>query len=172
MNEEASTKKSKAGRKPKITPEVQAKLEAYLRAGNLVKTACAAAGIDQSTFYLWKRRGNEDRNAGKRTRYFQFIESIGVALAEGEVLLVAEVRKGGARGALEILKRLHRERWGDKVAVNQTPNGAGHQPLLKGGPAATVTVNLLQPEGGNPLFKADGQHPEPAKSMNDGKSRT
>lgn len=42
-----------AGRKPRDTPERIGVILNVLRSGNPYKDACAAAGIDQSTFYKW-----------------------------------------------------------------------------------------------------------------------
>lgn len=152
----------KKSRRPKLDEERVEKLCAFLRAGNYVKTACAASGISQSTYYAWEAAGKADREAGKRTRYLDFLESIEVATAESEVMLVAEVRKEGGRGALEVLKRRFRDRWGDKTALEHT--GADGVPLPPAGaPPINLTVNMQGAPGDqkDPWVIKDGQDPEP-----------
>lgn len=50
-----------AGRKTKLTPEVQAKVVRAIKAGNYAEVAARHAGIDIATYMRWKVKGEEGR---------------------------------------------------------------------------------------------------------------
>jgi transposase-like protein len=55
--ERASTR----GRPTKCTPELTTRIAELLHAGAYVERACAEVGISTSTFYRWRRKGEEGR---------------------------------------------------------------------------------------------------------------
>lgn len=129
----------------KFTEERREKILTCLREGNYIVTAAGVAGVNRRTLNRWLERGREEQKAGRNTVYTRFVDDTELAEAEGEFLLVNEVRKGGPKGALQILKRRHPNRWGDKLSQELTGKG--------GGPIATegkVTLNLTMqtPEDG------------------------
>lgn len=50
---------AKAGRKSRLTPELQRQLVRFLSQCATIQDACAVAGIDDSTFYKWQQRGRD-----------------------------------------------------------------------------------------------------------------
>ena len=113
------------GRRTKLTPEVQDRILQAVRAGLRYREAALAAGIDERTFYNWKRRGEE----AKSGIYFQFFQSLKEAEARGELALLARIQAASQetwQAAAWILERRHRERWGRNLDITS----GGHQ-LIK-----------------------------------------
>jgi hypothetical protein len=101
----------------KLTPEIQKALCDCLRSGCYAVTACARAGISESTYYLWLQKGE----AGQRP-YLEFLESVKKADADAEALLAATVMRVALdsenpcwQAAMTMLERRHPERWGRRL---------------------------------------------------------
>ncbi|MGD9890580.1 MAG: hypothetical protein AB7R89_11125 [Dehalococcoidia bacterium] len=75
-----------AGRKTKLTPETQATIVAAIRKGAFAYIAAEAAGIDNSTFYLWLKQGEHGREP-----YRTFRETVLRAHAEARAAAEARV---------------------------------------------------------------------------------
>jgi hypothetical protein len=75
-----------AQKRPLLTPEIEAKILSYLRAGGFTHVAAEAAGISREVFEEWMRKGE-----GKRAipKYRLFAEK--VRQAEAQARLGAEV---------------------------------------------------------------------------------
>ena len=95
------------GRRSKLTPEVQKKICDYIRIGLTYERAALAAGISVATFYNWKARGEKARSG----KYFDFLDALHRAEAEGEARHVAIIANEGPAGSKWILARRHPERW-------------------------------------------------------------
>jgi hypothetical protein len=103
----------KRGRRPKLTPEVQALIVTYLRAGNYVETAAVLAGIHKDTFYDWVKRGRRGE-----AQYEAFVLEIDRAMAHAEAREVARIVKAAERewqAAAWRLERRYPQRWGRLV---------------------------------------------------------
>ncbi|HLN29660.1 MAG TPA: helix-turn-helix domain-containing protein [Gemmataceae bacterium] len=111
----------KAGRKPKLTKELQDRLCELIRAGNYYSVVCRQCGISVSTFNEWLRRGLNKETAGRKTQpiYAAFATAVQKAKAEGEMLSLARIRqaaRGGDVIARETITRsdgtqVHREKY-------------------------------------------------------------
>ena len=77
-----------AGRKPKLTPETQKTLVAYIRSGAFDWVAAEAAGIAASTFRRWMKDGELGVAA-----YVGFYEAVREARAAARVAAEVEVRR-------------------------------------------------------------------------------
>jgi len=101
--------------KTKLTPELQEQIIKIIKAGNYIKTACEAVGIDESTFYKWGKR------AGKKEEpYFQFFQSVKRAESEAiirNVITIQNAAKKSWQAAAWFLERKDYERWGRKELV-------------------------------------------------------
>jgi transposase len=114
------------GRPTKCSPELTARVCSYVRQGNYVEIAAAAAGVNKSTLYDWLKRGareaalrgREDgevppqRQSKKRARelaqraerrereepYLGFSDAVEKAMAEAEVTLSLRLAKAGGDG--------------------------------------------------------------------------
>jgi transposase len=114
-----------AGRQTKLTPEVQDRIVAALRAGNYQETAARYAGISEDTFYEWLKRGKEEPGSA----YSEFSEAVEKAKADAEVRDVALIDKAAHDGSWQAaawkLERKFPNKWG---RVNRTeisgPDGA------------------------------------------------
>lgn len=112
------------GRKSKLTPELQEKILFTIRLGNYTKTACLSVGITEASYYSWLAQG-EKAKVGK---YFEFLEAVKKAEAEGEAHLVGMVVSAGPtnwQAAMTILERKYPDRWGrkDRRDVDITSGG-------------------------------------------------
>ncbi len=130
---------ARTGRPTKLTPELQADLLRYLRAGNYVVTACKATGIDETQFYKWMEKGAKCK-AGIHVDFYQSVQK---ALADGEALMVGAVRiqavehdaapdgrvPGNWLAAMTDLERRYPERWGRRVVDNRLTGADGKGPV-------------------------------------------
>ena len=71
---------SNAGRKSKLTPELQEEIINRVKMGATYKYATIAAGIDESTFYSWINKGERDKH--KDSKYAEFLKCLKKAKAE------------------------------------------------------------------------------------------
>lgn len=97
-------------RKTKLTPERQEKIVGAIRAGNYANVAAAYAGIDESTFYNWMKRGEDGEEP-----FLAFFQSVKDAEAEWEVATAARINKaasGSWQAGMTMLERKAPERWG------------------------------------------------------------
>jgi predicted transcriptional regulator len=98
-------------RPTKLTPEVQERILAAVRAGNYIEPSARSAGISPATFHRWIARG-EKATSGI---YRDFYEAVKRAEADAEVHAVAVIRKeiadGDWRAAAQFLERRFPDRW-------------------------------------------------------------
>ena len=113
-----------AGRKPKLTPEVQAAICQAIRAGNYNGVAANYAGIGESTFYLWMAQGEQAKSGPK----LEFLEAIKKAESDAEtrnVALIETAANQSWQAAAWWLERKHNERWGRKERQEVTGEKGG-----------------------------------------------
>jgi len=80
----------------KLTPELQDKIIAAIRAGNYLETAAASAGIQKETFYDWLRKGARHKKGDKSTEAFKsFSDAVMKAMAESEAVAIAAIHQAG-----------------------------------------------------------------------------
>jgi transposase len=120
------------GRPTKLTPERMEQLVNLVRAGNYIEQACCAVGISKSSYYVWKARGEEDKEAGNDTEYSQFMDAMNRAESEAEALCITTITKaekdGDWRAAAWKLERKNHQRWGP---VQRTTVKAEHSGEIK-----------------------------------------
>jgi hypothetical protein len=101
-----------AGRKTKLTPELQEEVVKRIRAGNYIQVACEAVGISHTTYFNWIKKGEE----GKRP-YVEFLEAVKKAESEAQVNYVATVASHARdqwQAAAWWLERRFPDKWGRK----------------------------------------------------------
>lgn len=111
---------SKTGRPSKLTPELLAKVVASIQMGIAPDVACAAEGISNSTYWSWKKQGQEGVEP-----YADFWAAITRAIAIAEITLVQKVSGGDGQGigfgeakaSLELLQRRFPKRWSVQLKV-------------------------------------------------------
>ena len=111
-----------AGRRTKLTPEVQKRILSAIRAGNYATVAAEYAGIRERTFYAWLQRGR-GQDAGI---YRDFLEAVKSAEREAEVRAVAHIQShmaGSWQAAMTYLERKFPERWAkrERVSISLDP---------------------------------------------------
>lgn len=113
------------GRPTKLTPEIQQQIVALLRNGNYVETVCDYVGISKETFYDWLRRG--EVGGQRNTIYVEFSDAAKKAISAAETVALSEIRQGvdNWQSRAWFLERRHRERWGNKQAVEHTGKDGG-----------------------------------------------
>lgn len=115
-------------RPTKLTQEVQQSVVQYAAAGATRRDTALLSGISVQALYKWLDLGRTDRDAGRRSRYVEFLEAVERAEAEARQRMTVVIQRaavdGDWRAALEYLKRRDREHWGDSVDVS-----SGGQPV-------------------------------------------
>ena len=107
-----------AGRRTKLSAELKKRLLSYIAAGNYQHVACAAVGIDNSTFTRWWEKGE----AGHEP-YATFCKELTRAEIEAQANLVELVRShaiGDWRAAAFLLERKHKKDWGRHETIEAT----------------------------------------------------
>ncbi|HEU4408346.1 MAG TPA: hypothetical protein VFS43_23990 [Polyangiaceae bacterium] len=138
---EAEEKRGR-GRPSKLTDDVRKKLGAALRRGHPPESACLVAGIGSSSYYAWRKQGEEDRAAGRKTEHTDFLDTCEVELAKfydkhlrridrasagkgPKAKAGEEVGGYDARLSLAILGRRAPEYFAERRAVELTGKGGG-----------------------------------------------
>jgi hypothetical protein len=100
-------------RQPTMTTEIVDRIVQAVSAGNYLNVAIASAGVPQSTFYDWWRRGyGEGPEADAEFRTMR--ERVERARAEGEVrnvAIVASAARESWQAAAWMLERSYPDRW-------------------------------------------------------------
>ena len=112
------------GRPSKLTPEVQEKVAASIRAGNFRYVAGLWAGIAERTFETWMRLGK----ARPRSKHGEFRRAVLEAEKAAEMRCVALVMKAASQDARHAewwLERKYPQRWGRKDRHEVTGKGGG-----------------------------------------------
>lgn len=119
-----------AGRKPKLTPEVQHMICTGISAGLPKKAACAAVGVSESAFYEWLQRGEEDIEKCKKSLYAEFVEQIKKSESAFQLTHLTRISKAGQEGNWQadawLLERCFPKEYGrQKMDVELTGNDGG-----------------------------------------------
>lgn len=75
------------GRPTKCTPELVKQICDLIREAHYVVFACLQVGIEEKTYYNWRERGKSGEEP-----YASFLQSIKIAEANAQVLLMSEVK--------------------------------------------------------------------------------
>ena len=103
------------GRPTKLTPEVQKRILAFIRAGNTFRDSAACAGIGESTFFQWKRENPEFLAALKKAEV-QFIDR--------NLAIIQKTANKTWTAAAWLLERRFPERFGrDRKVVPEVEEG-------------------------------------------------
>ena len=126
------------GRHSHLTPERAAAVTKMVRSGALIKTACQACGIHESTYFRWINRA-DDPDAPEV--YREFRESITRARALAEMDALTLVRQAGRtdwRAAAWFLERSFPQDYGRHQKLEHTGEDGG--PITLAGLAALMGV--------------------------------
>jgi hypothetical protein len=118
----AKTKKSKAkrGRPTKWTKQYRDRIIKNLENGHSHKRAAILAGVGESTFHEWLKKGRELREEGKNNLYTDFAERVEVAEETYIAYLQQSVTRHSVEDgklALEVLSRRRPHEWGRKDRI-------------------------------------------------------
>lgn len=108
-----------AGRKSKLTKEVQNTICQALKAGNTRRASALYAGISETTFYDWLKKGEEK----KRGLFPEFLEAVTRAENECEIFHVAILKKHAEkdwRASIAWLERRRVDDWGKKEKIEHS----------------------------------------------------
>lgn len=109
-------RKRSAGRKPKLTPELEKEFCAYVASGLTKKGAADAVCISETALYDWINRGQADKDKGKSTIYSQFLESVKKAEAKFKLTHIKNIKGAADEGAWQasawLLERCYRDEYG------------------------------------------------------------
>jgi transposase len=109
----AGSFKKANGRPPKYDSEIAGKVIEFIRHGNYVETAAAAAGLSKVTLYEWLKKGARSKDGEFR----EFLNAVEKAQAEAEardVLLISKAAQECWQAAAWRLERKFPDRWGRK----------------------------------------------------------
>lgn len=113
------------GRKTELKEETIENIMKHIRKGIPIKTAVGMAGISESTFFGWMKRGNDEQyriSKGekpnpKETLFLEFLESATQAREEAKGAHIAVISNAGAQGDWRAsawwLSRQFRDEFGD-----------------------------------------------------------
>jgi hypothetical protein len=111
-----------AGRKTKLTPELQQALCDALRGGCYVETACTLVGVDESTYYRWLEKGEKGQQP-----YREFRDAVKKAEAKVEELAVGTILRQGLDpknpnwvALMTFLERRFPGRWGRRNRIDMS----------------------------------------------------
>jgi transposase len=127
-----------AGRRTKLSEEVADQIIGYVRAGNSLKVAAAAAGVGESTLHGWRTL--------PRAPYREFAERLEKAIAQAEIRNVAIVEQAATQSwqaAAWWLERRYPDRWAMRRDV--TISG-GDRPVRVEQKALNVNLDALPPD--------------------------
>ena len=111
------------GRKPKLTPEVQARICELLNKGAWFKEAAQDAGITERTFYNWMERGEK----AKSGLYFQFFQAVEKNCNDAKLFAILTIRRAMGRSwqaAAWFLERRYKDEYG-RQRVEHTGKDGG-----------------------------------------------
>jgi transposase len=111
-------------RPSKLTPAVQDRIVAAIRAGNYAEPAARSAGVSPATYHRWMARGEKEPSG----IYRDFYEAVRKAEADAEVEAVARVRRAMPddwRASMTYLERRYPERWRRRDSHEHTGAGGG-----------------------------------------------
>ena len=157
-----------AGRPTDCTPETIAEVCKWLASGCYVETACGLAGISETTYYKWKRLGDDGEEP-----YAQFVQEVTRAEQQAEARAVALINKAGEEDPRNLqwwLARRHSKRWAD--VTKQQVTGADGGPVKIAHEGAATLLLLQDPEAcalasqlvarlSDPAMKADDEPDRP-----------
>lgn len=104
-----------------MTPELQAELIKYIKAGNYIETACSVVGVAKQTFFRWMKEGAQRISP----ETIEFRDSVEKALGAAEARDVAIIGKAAEKNWTAAAWRLERkfpDRWGrtDKLDLKHS----------------------------------------------------
>lgn len=133
------------GRRSKLTPETQEAICENIRLGMTYEDAAQAAGVCNTTFYEWRKRGE----AQKSGKYAEFAKALSGAEADGQRERLEFIRahhRKDWRSAAWIQERRHPDTWGPRQEVTVK----GEQEITLRWPDADNTPDATQePEAGS-----------------------
>jgi len=103
-------------RPSKLTPERKARLCDLLRVGHSVRVACIGAGLSESTYGEWRRRGHEATSGAFR----QFLDDTDAAIADAERALFDAVVAAATEPSTEARTKVVADVDGNVVAAETT----------------------------------------------------
>lgn len=148
----------KAGRPPKLTPEVEARLLSALNGGNYRKVACDWAGVSTRAFRDWMLAGKRR----PRSRFGQFRRKVLEAERGAEMAMVGRVMmaaKDDPKHAQWWLARKFPERWADKTRIRAELTGKDGAPI-----EVTDVASALDAK----LDALAGEDVDPAEAQSEG----
>jgi transposase len=134
-------------RRTKLTEERQFRICEEIRDGQYAQVAAQLAGIGETTFWQWMKRGEREAD-DPDSIYAGFRKAVKEAQAEAEQAMIQVVRRAAFAGTWQAaawyLERTHTDRYGrfTKVAVEGT-EGA---PITLAGLAALLDVEEIDPD--------------------------
>lgn len=138
------------GRRPLMTPEVVARLQLALRAGNTRKAAANFAGISPRALFRWLERGRKARKGA----YWQFVREIERAEAVAESRAVVswiQAWEKDWRACAAWLRARRPRDWNPDVRIDATLSGREGAPPI----ASEVVVTITMPDHGRPFYSND-----------------
>lgn len=148
------------GRPTKLDAEAANAIVAILQKGLTIDDACEAAGIDDSTFQRWLRRGEKAAKARElkpeEKPFREFCAAVKKARAVGKITLVQRIENASVgdelnpadwKAAAWLLERMHPHQFGRKYIRIEAAPVAGDGTPLPDTKAPPPTINLVI-EGG------------------------
>jgi transposase len=113
------------GRPSKLSEALIKEICEYVRKGNYIETAAAAAGISKQTLYAWMKAGAREEDP----LAVEFLDAYKKADAEAEAANVQLIRTQARKNwqaAAWFLERKHPDKWGRKDRLTANVNHSGN----------------------------------------------
>jgi hypothetical protein len=149
--------------KKKLTQEMIKELCALKSSGLKNVAVCDGAGISESLFYDWHRKGASDRDAGKNTVYAEFLQSYKKAEAAHKLKRIKQIQEAAAEGSWQAaaweLERCYPEEYGKRVLNEVTgKDGGAIQSRVTGGVKVSgIDLSTLTEEEKRNLYDLTGK---------------
>lgn len=101
-----------------------------IQLGQTIKDSAEYANINPSTIHMWAAKGEEEKEAGKRTKYVDFLEQFNKAKQQfirNGLYQIYQASRNDWRAAAYLLKMRHPQDYGD----NQNHNIKGDDIQIK-----------------------------------------
>lgn len=154
-----------SGRKSKCTEALTVEFCGYLRDDMMsIRGAAGLVGVSEYTIHDWRKLGDEDLAAGRRTRYAAFSLALARALAEVERECVRKLKTAQSWRRWEVIlaRRFPRD-WGQQLKLQGDEDAPIRTEAVTVDVGAVLADEELRRLAAGIVSRASGRPPEPSE---------
>lgn len=103
----------------KLNVKAIGRIAAAIEAGANITEACAVIGVNRSTYYEWKYKGEEARELGESNIFTDFLDAVELAEESRVAMWLLTIERSARAGAWQAaawkLERMYPERFGNRI---------------------------------------------------------